>query len=142
MRTFALLVVLGCVGGYAWQQYYVQPPGLEVTREADASRPFVVKVHADSCAKCVNLGPTWTRLDAQVGDGARLVVLDVTNEERFGETKRIARYLGLTGFLRTNMQYTGTVAVLHGETREPVEHFDGETGLSPYLRAIERARGV
>ncbi len=142
MRTFFLLVVLGCVGGYAWQQYYVQPPGLGVTREADASRPFVVKVHADSCAKCMSLGPTWTRLDAQVGEGARLVVLDVTNEQRFGETKRIARYLGLTGFLRANMQYTGTVAVIHGATREPVELFDGETRIGPYLLALERARGT
>jgi hypothetical protein len=99
-----------------------------------------VKIHADYCQKCVSLGSTWTSLDAKLGDSARLVVLDVTNEERFEDTQRIARYLGISGFLEEHMERTGTIAVLHGESREPVATFDGERGLRPYLSALAKAR--
>ena len=140
MRSLVLLLVLGAVGYYGYQMYYTPPAGFTVSSEADPGTPFLVKVHADSCRKCIDLGPVWTRLDSRLGDSARLVVLDVTNEERFERTKHIARYLGLTGFLKERREQTGTVAVLDGETREVVATFNGDRNVESYLAAVARAR--
>lgn len=68
------------------------------------------------------------------------MVLDVTNEERFRDTVRVARYMGIGAFLERHMEETGTVAVLHGATREPVQLFRGEGDVEAYLAAIERAK--
>lgn len=140
MRAFVLTVVLAVVGFLGWSYYFQPPPGFTVSNAADAGRPLVVKIHADFCPTCIDLGPTWVALDARAAGDARMIVLDVTNEQRFAKTVRIARYMKLGDFLEQNMEATGTIAVLHGETREPVAVFRGERRLAPYLAAIERAR--
>lgn len=140
MRTVILLVILVVVGFVGWSAYTQPPDGFTVSNARDPQSPLVVKIHADFCPTCIDLGPTWRALETRSGSGARLVVLDVTNEERFDRTVHIARYLGLTGFLKQNMEATGTIAVLDGETREPVAVFHGERNLAAYLAAIDRAR--
>lgn len=138
MRPILLLAALAGLGWYAWTQHLGPPAGFGVGNEADASRPIVVKIHADYCGTCQALSGTWSRLEA-MGD-ARMVVLDVTNEERFGETVRIARYMGISDFLDQNMEATGTIGVLDGSTRAPVAVFHGERNVSRYLGAIDAAR--
>ncbi len=140
MRALFLAIALSFAGYVAWQHFFLPPLGYAITNAEDASRPLVVKIHADSCPTCVELGPTWTRLDAQAGASARLVVLDVTDETRSADTKRIARYLGLGDFLQQHMQQTGMIAVLHGATRAQIAVFQGERDVSEYLEAIAKAR--
>lgn len=140
MRKLLLTAVFVAAAWYGWTLWHAPPPWFAVDNASDASRPLVVKIHADFCPTCIALDSTWSQLDARVGDGARMVVLDVTNEERFQDTVRIARYMGLGDFLEKHMEDTGTIAILHGATREPLATFHGERDLARYLSALERAR--
>jgi hypothetical protein len=142
MRVWLLLATLVAFTGYVgWQHVYLPPVGAAVPeKRQDAARPLVVKIHDDFSSTCVELGPTWSRLGAQVGDSARLVVLDVTDPQRAAAAQRVARYLGVTDFLEQHRADTGMIAVFHGATREPVAVFHGERDVGAYVAAIEQAR--
>lgn len=110
-----------------------------VSAETDASRPFLVKIHADWCATCLMLDFTWGDLRKRISDGARFVVLDVTNEETTARARAEAARLGLTPFFERYRRRTGTIGVLHGSTREVVEVLAGETDLRRYESALAKA---
>jgi len=129
----ALAVVLAAGPGVAGET-------TPVSAAADASRPFVVKVHADWCGTCLRLAPTWEALQAQLGDGARLVVLDVTDRARLAAARAQAERLGLSTFFEAHKSKTGTVAVLRGDDRAPVEVLKGVTDAARYRDAVEAAR--
>ncbi len=112
----------------------------EVPADADASRPFVVKVHADWCGTCTKLNPTWEGIQAKIGDNARFVVFDLTDKEAVQRSRAEAERLGLTPFLTRHKRSTGTIAVLDGASREPVIVLRGDTDVAKYEEAVARAR--
>jgi len=140
MRRILLAGLLVAAAVVGWQQYFRPPPGFGVSNDSDAARPIVVRIHSAASGASLGMGPTWSGLDARVGDGARLVVLDVSDPERRDEAERIARYMGIGGFLSRYQRAPGTIAVLHGSTREPVAVFQGEKSFARYLGAIDKAR--
>jgi thiol-disulfide isomerase/thioredoxin len=116
--------------------------GETIADDADASRPFVVKVHADWCGTCTALNPTWDELQSHVGGGARLVILDVTDRDAFTKSQAEAERLGLGDFFAEYKARTGTIAVLRGDNREKVEVMKGVRDVARYEAAIAQARGA
>ena len=112
----------------------------EVSADADASKPFIVKIHADWCGTCTRLNGTWEALEKSVGSEARLVVLDVTDKEALARSRAEADRLGLRSFFDAYKSQTGTVAVLDGATREPVSVMKGELDAGRYEAAVARAQ--
>jgi thiol-disulfide isomerase/thioredoxin len=108
----------------------------------DASQPFVVKIHADWCGTCQRLNPTWDELQSSLGGQARLVVFDVTDRAAVERSTEEADRLNLRSFFDAYKSKTGTVAVLHGVSREPVEVLKGETNAAVYVEAVARASGA
>ena len=110
-----------------------------VSAANDASKPFVVKIHADWCGTCQMLGPVIDALDAEMGSSVCIVVLDVTNRETALAAADEAKRLGIEPFFERYRSKTGTVGVLDGSTREIVAVLSGEFDLAAYERAVARA---
>jgi len=135
--AFALAVALGLLAGAS--RAGERAP---VSDAADASRPFVVKIHADWCGVCTALVPTWHELDSELGDGARLVLLDVTDRRTFAASQAEARRLGIKDFFDRYKARTGTIGILRGDTRERVKVLQGVRDVAPYEAAVARARST
>lgn len=104
-----------------------------------ADTPFIVKIHADWCGTCTRMDPTFDELDAKLGGKARIVVLDVTDQESVARSTLEADRLGLRTFFDRYKSQTGTVGVLDGTTREPLTILKGETDTAPYVAAVAAA---
>lgn len=104
--------------------------------EAAESRPLIVKVHADWCAKCKAIAPTWTRIEEELADEARVVVLDVTDEKRATEAKRLADELGIGEFFAQFRARTGIVAIFEPGNPEPSKVLVAEKDFAAYQEAL------
>jgi thiol-disulfide isomerase/thioredoxin len=111
-----------------------------VSADADASRPFLVKIHADWCGTCTRMNPTFEVLEKKVGSESRIVVLDVTDKATTAAARAEAERLGVTGFFDEYKSRTGTVGVLRGDSREVVQVIKGATDPARYVTALEQAR--
>jgi len=105
---------------------------------AAAGQPYVVKVHADWCGTCRMLEPTWKRIENELADDARIVVLDVTDRAAVAASRKQAERLGLTRFFDRYKSQTGTIGVLDGD-REPVKVMKGTLEFAEYERAVAEA---
>jgi thiol-disulfide isomerase/thioredoxin len=131
-QGFAVLAVLVTA---AWAQ------AGEISAAADASAPFIVKIHADWCGTCTRMDATFDALETALGAQARIVVLDVTDRAAVARSREEAERLGIGEFFESNLSKTGTAAVLDGATREPVMVTKGETDVSVYTAAVVAAQG-
>jgi len=135
--AFTLAVAVGLLAGSSRARERAP-----ISDAVDAARPFVVKIHADWCGICTALIPTWHALDAQLGDGARLVLLDVTDRKAFEASRDEARRLGIEEFFDRYKARTGTIGVLRGDNREKVTVLRGVREPARYEAAVARARSV
>ena len=107
----------------------------------DTAKPMLVKVHADRCGTCVRLESTWRRIEAELGDHAELLVLDVTDRETLEAARAAAQRFGISSFFDRYKSQTGIVGVLD-PTGDTVAVLRGEQDFSRYEQALaEAARG-
>jgi thiol-disulfide isomerase/thioredoxin len=111
----------------------------EESEAPSADTPFIVKIHAEWCGTCTRMNPTFDELDAKLDGKARIVVLDVTDQDAVARSAQEADRLGLRTFFERYKSKTGTVGVLDGTTREPVTILKGETDTAPYVAAVAAA---
>ena len=137
LRSFGTgLVVVAAFAAWA----AASTAGDAISTDADASKPFLVKIHADWCGTCTRLNPTFEALEKNVGGEARIVVFDVTDKKAVAASRAEADRLGLRTFFDQYKSKTGTVGVLRGDTRETVEIMKGVTDVARYEAALDRAR--
>ncbi len=129
-----VLVAFGVATGAAGDHH-------QVSAADDASKPFVVKIHADWCGTCQKLNATLEDLRQRTGDDARIVVLDVTDRESLARATAEADRLRIRAFFDAYKSKTGTVGILDGVTREPVSVLKGETDVAKYEAALATAQG-
>ncbi|MDJ0853111.1 MAG: thioredoxin domain-containing protein [Myxococcota bacterium] len=99
-------------------------------------RPLLVKIHADWCVACLQLDTTWTKLERAVGDEARLVVFDVTSRRTLAEASAEAERLGLADYFASHRSQTGSVGLVDGVTRQPLQVWMAEPDPSVYVLAL------
>jgi thiol-disulfide isomerase/thioredoxin len=104
-----------------------------------AQLPMIVKIHADWCAKCQAIAETWHRIEKELADEARIVVLDVTDEARLKATQVKAKELGLERFFAENTSRTGSVAVFERGAVIPDTLLIAETNFDVYEQALKKA---
>lgn len=109
------------------------------SKAAGADTPMVVKIHADWCGTCTRMNPTFDELDVKLEGKARIVVLDVTDQQAVARSTAEADRLGVRAFFDQYKSKTGTVGVLNGTTGEPVLILKGETDTAPYVAAVASA---
>jgi len=115
--------------------------GPKVSDAKDASKPFIVKIHADWCGTCQHLVSTFKALEKKLGKQTRIVILDVTDRQSTRAAYAEAKRLGILDWFKENQARTGTVAVMRGDTRAPVKILKGETDVALYEAAVKEARG-
>ena len=104
------------------------------------AKPYVVSIHADWCGTCRMLEKTWLKIEAELGDRAHLVKLDVSDRGAAERSLAEAERLGLNDFFREYRASTGTIGVIDGKTFEPIAIMRGEPDFSKYREAVEKAR--
>jgi thiol-disulfide isomerase/thioredoxin len=106
---------------------------------ACSEKPLLVKVHASWCTSCKVLAATWSRVEADLGGRATIVVFDVSDRTAYEQSQAEARRLGIDEFFREFRKQTGTIVVLDCETREPVVVLRGERDYAKYVEAVDKA---
>lgn len=90
---------------------------------------------------CTRLEPLWKRLGDECGASARLVLLDVTNQESTARAAREAESLGLGDFFDAHKSQTGTIALIDASTKQPLDVFKGELDFAKYQAALSKRKG-
>lgn len=129
-----MLVALGSV-------LYVRNPAPTVaalsTVEAAAGKPFVVKLHAQWCPKCMLTKGVWSQIEETYSGRVKLVVLDFTNQANTDASRAEAERLGLEKFFDEYGGATGTIVVLDGRTKEVTASINGSRDFAEYRTAID-----
>ncbi len=106
---------------------------------ADASRPFVIKLHAQWCPKCMVTKDVWADVERAYAGRVNLLVLDFTDDARTEVSRAEAQRLGLEAVFDDYDGVTGAVLVLDGRTREVTADISGSRDFEEYRVAIDAA---
>jgi thiol-disulfide isomerase/thioredoxin len=118
-------------------------PRISSVEAANASRPYVVKLHAQWCPICMLTKTVWSQIEVAYSGRANFVVFDFTNQATTDMSRAEAKRLGLEKFFDENAGWTGAIAVLDGRTKEETASIHGIRGFDEYRAAIDAGlRGV
>jgi thiol-disulfide isomerase/thioredoxin len=112
-------------------------PAISAAEAAKTDKPYVVKLHAQWCPKCMMTKDVWSQIEAMYAERVNLVVLDFTNDANTEASRAEAERLGLDQFFDEYGGVTGTIAVLDGRTKEVTASIDGNRDFADYRAAID-----
>jgi hypothetical protein len=127
------------VGGLYLSNAAPAAPVLSAVEASDQAKPFVVKLHAQWCHKCLLTQGMWARVDDVYGSRVKRVVFDFTSDESTERTRVEATRLGLERLYDAYNGVSGAVIVLDPRTKEVLADIDGSRDFSAYQRAIDQA---
>jgi thiol-disulfide isomerase/thioredoxin len=104
---------------------------------ASSGKPFVIKMHAKWCHKCLLQKGVWSEVEEAYAGRVHLVVMDFTDDDSTKATEREARRLGLGSFFDEYAGATGFVVVLNGKREVAAEV--GGRDFEAYRAAIDAA---
>ena len=130
--ALCLLLTAGGAGLYAWNRAPAVPP---VSAVPDG-RPYVIKLHAQWCPKCLMTKGAWSQLQDAYMNRVNFLVFDFTDQGTTDASGVEARRVGLGEFFET-AGGTGSVIVLDGRTREVRAWISGVHGFAEYAAAID-----
>jgi thiol-disulfide isomerase/thioredoxin len=137
--TTSLALLVAALAGFL---YVTNPPPV-VARIADdangSGKPYVVKLHAQWCPKCMVTKDIWPQIEGAYADRVNLLVFDFTNQANTDASQAEARRLGLENFFDEFAGATGIVVVLDGRTKEVTAEIGGSRDFSEYRAAIDAA---
>ena len=145
LRRLPVVSVLGLLGlgALVGVLYAGNPaPTVPALSGLDAERtdsPFVVKLHAQWCPKCMLTKGVWAEVEAAYAGRVRFVVFDFTSDATMAATEREARRIGLGSVFDEFAGETGTVLVVNGESRRVIDSIHGSRDVAEYQRAIDAA---
>lgn len=137
VAAIGALVIAGTVAGL-----YLTNGAPEVLLPSDAevaaaSKPYVIKMHAQWCPKCRLQKGVWSEVAEAYADRAHFVVFDFTDEGTTAQARATAKRLGLTAVFEEYVGATGFVVVL--DRSRGVRAEVGGSEFAVYRDAIEGA---
>jgi thiol-disulfide isomerase/thioredoxin len=135
----AVVLVVAGAGLYVWNEAPVVP-AISAAGDARDGRPYVIKLHAQWCPKCLMTKGAWSELQARYDGRVNFLVFDYTTQRTTDASEVDARRVGLGEFFE-NAGGTGSVVVLDGRTREVVSWISGVHDLAEYAAAVDAALG-
>lgn len=135
LAALALGVGITAVALYLTNQAPTVPP-VSAPELANASRPYVVKLHAQWCPLCMVTKGVWGQIEETYGGRVNLVVFDFTNDASTEASRTEARRLGLERFFAEYDGATGIVVVL-SPTKQVAAEIKGSRDFSAYRTAID-----
>jgi thiol-disulfide isomerase/thioredoxin len=112
-------------------------PAISPVEAANSGKPYVVKLHAQWCPKCMITKDVWSQIEANYATRVHLVVLDFTNEANSDASRAEAQRLGLDRFFEEYGGVTGTIVVLEGRTKDVTASINGSRDFADYRAAID-----
>jgi len=145
-RRLIAVVVLGVLlvgAGYVLYVTNGTPVVAAITADeaADTSRPFVIKLHAQWCPKCMVTKDVWADVERAYAGRVNLLVLDFTDDARTEASRVEAQRLGLETVFDDYDGVTGAVLVVDGRTREVTADISVSRDFEEYRVAIDAALG-
>lgn len=113
-------------------------PAITASEASDASRPFVVKLHAQWCPKCMVTKDVWADVERAYAGRVNLLVLDFTDEERTTSSRAAAQRVGLGTLFDEYEGITGAVLVIDGRTGQVAADISSRD-FDEYRSAIDAA---
>lgn len=143
-KALAILIAIlagVAVAGFVMYQGNTAPsvPTIAAADIASASKPIVVKLHAQWCPKCMVTKGVWADVEKEYAGRVHLVVMDFTNDASTEASRKEAQRLGLDRFFEEFSGATGIVVVLHARTKEVAAELDFSRDLPEYRAAIDAA---
>jgi len=139
LLTAALAIVLSTAGAglYVWNRAPVVP-AISAADAAGDRRPYVIKLHAQWCPKCLMTKGAWSDLQERYAGRVNFLVFDFTSQRTTDASGIDARRVGLGEFFE-NAGGTGSVVVLDGRTLEVVSWISGVHDVDDYAAAVDAA---
>jgi thiol-disulfide isomerase/thioredoxin len=141
IRISACLVAGLVAAGYVMYRGNTAPavPAISAADIATAEKPFVVKLHAQWCPKCMVTKGVWADLEKEYAGRVHLVVMDFTDDATTEASRKEAQRLGLDRFFEEYSGATGIVVVLHPRTKDVAAELTFSRELPEYRAAIDAA---
>jgi thiol-disulfide isomerase/thioredoxin len=133
------LVCLLVMTGFVLYQSNGAPAARAVSavEVATSGKPFVIKMHAKWCHKCLLQKGVWSEVEEAYSGRVHLLVMDFTDADSTRATEGEARRLGLGSFFDEHAGATGFVVVLNGKREVAAEV--GGRDFDAYRAAIDAA---
>jgi thiol-disulfide isomerase/thioredoxin len=136
--VIALTAALGAVAGALYVQNQTpMPPAISSAEASDASRPFVVKLHAQWCPVCMMTKNVWSEIQRAYSGCVNLVVFDFTTDATTDASRVEAKRLGLETVFDETAGSTGTILIIDGRTRQIATSIHGSRDFAEYRSAID-----
>jgi len=143
-KALRILIAIAAGAGVAAYVMYLGNtapalPTIAASDMAGASKPIVVKLHAQWCPKCMVTKGIWADIEREYTGRVHLVVMDFTNDSSTEASRKEAQRLGLDRFFGEFAGATGIVVVLHPRTKEVAAELEVSRDLPEYRAAIDAA---
>ena len=114
-------------------------PTVSAAEASAATKPFVVKLHAQWCPYCLLTKDEWARVEEAYAGRVNFAVFDFTNEASTERSREQAKRLGLTPFFDDYNGATGLAVVLDGRTKEVLAEVGGNAPFEEFRAPIDAA---
>ncbi len=101
-------------------------------------KPYVVKIHAQWCPKCMMTKDVWSSVEDEYAGRVHFVVLDFTNERTSQASDAEVERLGLGALFEADAG-TGSIVVLDAQRRAVTASITGSRNFAEYASAIDAA---
>lgn len=108
-------------------------------QETPADAPMVVFIHSTNCQTCAKVRPIYNELEKEFHDKVQFVALDVSDESTRKEAKRLAKTLGINGFLSFYEDQFPCIGVFKNRKKQPMKELYGLKSKEEYTACIQKA---
>jgi thiol-disulfide isomerase/thioredoxin len=102
-------------------------------------KPVVVDVYASWCPACKNIAPTVSQLEKKYAGKVEFVVLDVSDKSTTAAAEAKAKELGLSEFLATNKNQTGSLTIVDPATGNILAQHRNNSAIDAYTKVLDVA---
>ena len=137
LGVISLVAILAVTGFVLYQTNGAPAVRPLSAAEVVSGKPFVIKMHAKWCPKCMMQKGVWSEVEQAYAGRVHLLVMDFTDDDTTRATEQEARRLGLGSFFDEYAGATGFVVVLN-----PMREVTTEVGgrdFETYRAAIDAA---
>jgi len=115
------------------------PPAIDAEGAKASGRPYLLKLHAQWCPKCMLTRGVWSQVVKAYQGKVNIAVLDFTTDESTHASRTQATKLGLEELFKEYAGVTGIVLVLDGRTKRVSAEIGATREFRVYAEAIDDA---
>lgn len=135
LRATAFLLPLAIL---LFGQILLAGPTIAEQQAVQPDSPMVVFIHSQNCATCAKVRPIYNELEKEWHDKIQFVSLDVSDESTRKESKKLAKTLGIGGFLSFYEDQFPCIGIFKTH-KKPMKELYGLKSKEEYVSCIQKA---